>query len=296
MANVKTTRRYSLIFQKLSGNYKPTLDEILQFLEDNDLPTSQRTLERDFQMLRNDFGVSITFDRHNEGYFIDTESSLNPDALYKFLEIANTADVLNTKNRKQQHYIEFQKQNLQKNTHYLAPILEAIDSKLKIEVVYQAFYEGVKKTHLVHPYLVKEYDQRWYVYGWSEESEHFKSYALDRTKSLAKTNESFKMKKVERDEIFSHIIGISLWPKPPEKVVLRFNAEQAKYIDTLPLHHSQTEINRNAEAVTFEYLLIPNFELEQKILMHGETAEVLEPKSLRDKIKNRLVATLNNYE
>lgn len=272
------------------------MDELLLYLEDNEMPTSQRTLERDFQLLRNDFKIAISFDRHENGYYIDEESSLDSATLYGFLEIANTAELFNPKNKAQQSYIQFQKHNLQKNTHFLSPILEAINAKLKVELTYQTFYGDEARVHLIDPYLVKQYDQRWYVYGWSDAANECKTFALDRTLKLRKTNTSFKKQKKDASEVFSQVVGVSILPQPVERVLLQFTRSQAKYISTLPLHHSQQEVTRSADYVTFEYWVIPNFELEQKILMQGPDVEVLEPKILREKIKKRLVEAAKIYD
>ena len=269
--------------------------QLLDYLSDNEMNVSQRTIERDFQLLRDDFKIAIAFDRYANGYFIDSEASLNSESLYNFLEIANTAELFDPKNASKQKYIQFQKQNLRKNTHYLGPIIEAIDSNLKLELSYQTFYHDVTKKHILHPYLVREYDQRWYVYGYEESSQHFKTYALDRIVTVSKTSNSFKSKRIERDTIYSNVVGMTLSEEPPVAVVLKFTASQAKYISTLPLHHSQEEIARDADFVTFEYMLTPNFELEQKILLHGEQVEVLQPKSLREKITERVFNLIKIY-
>ena len=38
----------------------------------------------------------------------------------------------------------------------------------------------------------------------------------------------------------------------------------------------------------FSLELIPNYELESRLLGFGETVEVLKPKNLRERLKNRL--------
>ena len=42
--------------------------------------------------------------------------------------------------------------------------------------------------------------------------------------------------------------------------------------------------------------LIPNYELESLILSYGEGLEVLQPKSLREKMKKRIELINNNYK
>lgn len=295
MANIKSIRRYSLLLRKLNGPNKPSAADLLDFLEQNDIKAAKRTLERDFQFMRDTFHIEVCFDRNAKGYYIDSETSLNPELLFNFMDLANTAELFNPANKSKQHYLYFQKQNLQKGTHYLSPILNAIDIKLKLEISYQPFYVDAPRAYIIHPYLLKEFDQRWYVYAFDQDGGLFKSFALDRILECKASNESYKLQKIDRDLIFNHLIGISGEKDHPEKVVLRFTSNQAKYITSLPIHHSQKEIAKNDESVTFEYWLVPNYELKQEILKHGEQVEVLEPAALIDEIVDRLQKSLNQY-
>ena len=79
-----------------------------------------------------------------------------------------------------------------------------------------------------------------------------------------------------------------------EQVIIRTKTEyQHGLILTKPFHHSQQEILPFGEhndgfygeiALTIE----PNRELCGKILMYGESLEVMQPKTLREKLQNIL--------
>lgn len=62
---------------------------------------------------------------------------------------------------------------------------------------------------------------------------------------------------------------------------------QKEYFRTLPLHHSQQEIeNEGGEEYTvFRYWLSPTYDFVQEILSHGYEVEVLSPGHLRDRIR-----------
>jgi predicted DNA-binding transcriptional regulator YafY len=89
--------------------------------------------------------------------------------------------------------------------------------------------------------------------------------------------------------IFSIILGEEM---KAETIKLRFDSSQAKYIRALPLHHSQKEIEINAEFVVFEYRIKPTFDFIQEILLHGDMVEVLTPVSLRKEIR-KIVEKMN---
>lgn len=98
------------------------------------------------------------------------------------------------------------------------------------------------------------------------------------------------------DTYFRDIIGVSI---PEDGVVaevhLKFNAQQAKYIYTKPLHPSQRVVEETAEYTAFAFRLIPNYELESLILSFGERVEVLRPERLREKVRERAAALSSLY-
>ncbi|OFY96939.1 MAG: hypothetical protein A2491_14240 [Bacteroidetes bacterium RIFOXYC12_FULL_35_7] len=81
-----------------------------------------------------------------------------------------------------------------------------------------------------------------------------------------------------------------------QKVILSFTSVQGKYIKSLPLHKSQRIIIDNEDELRIELNVIPNYELSQLILMHGETVKVIEPVWLIDEIKETLKASLKQYK
>ena len=67
-------------------------------------------------------------------------------------------------------------------------------------------------------------------------------------------------------------------------MALKVDSWQSKYLRTLPLHHTQVEVECNEEYSIFEYRLCPTFDFRQKILSMGAAVEVLYPKALREEI------------
>ena len=70
---------------------------------------------------------------------------------------------------------------------------------------------------------------------------------------------------------------------------------QGKYIKTLPLHKSQKVLVDNEKECRIALRVVPNYELTQEILMHGDTVRVLEPAWLAEKIQQILKRTLEKY-
>jgi predicted DNA-binding transcriptional regulator YafY len=70
---------------------------------------------------------------------------------------------------------------------------------------------------------------------------------------------------------------------------------QARYIHTKPIHPSQEIVEENAQYTLFSLQLIPNYELESRILSFGEHVKALTPKEPQIRIVERLEAARKRY-
>ena len=118
-------------------------------------------------------------------------------------------------------------------------------------------------------------------------SDKLRIYALDRIKALEPTERKFKLpKKFDAAKFFADHDGIIIGDEDfdVEPVALKVDSWQSKYLRTLPLHHTQVEVECNEEYSIFEYYLCPTFDFRQKILSMGATTEVLAPAKLIEKV------------
>ena len=114
-------------------------------------------------------------------------------------------------------------------------------------------------------------------------SDKLRIYALDRIKALEPTERKFKLpKKFDATKFFEDYYGIIIGDEDfeVEPVALKVDSWQSKYLRTLPLHHTQVEVERNEEYSIFEYRLCPSFDFRQKILSMGDSVGVLVPYDL----------------
>ena len=86
-----TIRRYTLIIEKINRKQYPSFDTIKDYLFEHGFEVSARTIQRDIEQIRFDFGIEIQYDRYKNGYFIDVDSSINIESFLRFLEIVGTA-------------------------------------------------------------------------------------------------------------------------------------------------------------------------------------------------------------
>jgi predicted DNA-binding transcriptional regulator YafY len=108
--------------------------------------------------------------------------------------------------------------------------------------------------------------------------------------------ESFKpIKDLDPKSFFEEVVGLVYSDYDTEEVVLKVSALQAKYLKALPLHKSQTINSENETYSLIKYMVKPNFEFMQRVLMMGDRATVVKPKWFADEIKQVLKNALKSY-
>lgn len=209
------------------------------------------------------------------------------------------AHLQSTINLELKHIVGFDGNKQLKGMEYFTPLFECISRKEVIEIQYQSYTEDVAKTYVVHPYYLKEYNQRWFLFALNNKYHDITTFPLDRIKGVVKKSELFiENDKIDFEHCFDDIIGVSSNKNDvPILIVLRVCAEQLPYMLTKPLHHTQEvrELLQDGNAV-ISIKVIPNFELIQQLLSFGERVTVLEPETLREKIKHRIENNLRNYQ
>lgn len=182
---------------------------------------------------------------------------------------------------------------------YLADIIEAMKKGCCITITYQSYWRDESNTFIVEPYCVKLFKQRWYVAARSPYYNKVMIYSLDRILHLELlADERFKMPdSFNPMEYFGEYYGVIIDSDyDVEKVKLKVSAEQANYLRSLPLHHSQQEIQQTGEYSIFELKIRPAYDFIQEILLHGEDVEVLEPLWLRKEVAQKVERMWNKYK
>jgi predicted DNA-binding transcriptional regulator YafY len=162
---------------------------------------------------------------------------------------------------------------------------------VRLRVTHQGFSKSEAKSFTIAPYGLKVFKQRWYVLAASEYPDgRLLVYSLDRFTEVERTDISYTIPAdFDVNEHFRSFYGVSsLSNAQPEIVQLRIDASQVKFFRTLPLHHSQEEIETTDAYSVFQYYLVPTFELAKELLSNGPFIEVLLPLSLREEIMDKV--------
>lgn len=238
------------------------------------------------------FNINIECDNHNR-YFIATDMD---DGLRKWLLNTFTINNLIHESYSLKDRILFEE--IPSGQLFLTTIIEAMRDGVSLQFQYKPFWYSEIIEIEIQPYCVKIFKQRWYVLGENTTLNEMRIYALDRIQSITATNTKFKLpKNFKADTYFENAYGIVVHPKIPTcEVKLKVYGNSQKYIQTLPLHHSQQEVESHTEYTVFKYYIAPTQDFMQEILSHGDAIEVLSPKGFRNEIAGNIESMNKLYK
>lgn len=192
--------------------------------------------------------------------------------------------------------MSFESNEYLKGKEFLSTLFDAINSQQVVEINYKDFKHAEAFLFNFHPYYLKQYNNRWFVFGRHNEFEKDNwNVPLDRIIYIKETALKFIQSDIVWEEYFDDFIGVTKSEEGTfEKIELLFSKSISPYIKTKPIHPSQVAIELD-NGLNVKIDVIPNFELEQLILSYGEGVKVISPEYLKLKISSRLRLALNSY-
>jgi predicted DNA-binding transcriptional regulator YafY len=196
-----------------------------------------------------------------------------------------------------ENVVSFEQNEQLRGLEFLGELIESAIHHQPLRILYRSYY-GIEHNTIVHPYHIKQFNNRWFLLGLEEtdNGNRLTNKALDRIVKFSRANVSFiPNTEVDFREYFKDIVGVTVPKEHPmaEKVVLKFDAARFPYIVSKPIHPSQEVISE--EDCTLQISVRPNKELESRIFSYGPQVEVLEPEWLRQQIEEKIEETLKKY-
>jgi predicted DNA-binding transcriptional regulator YafY len=187
--------------------------------------------------------------------------------------------------------IEFDNNQYLKGIEHLSTLHKAIYYKKVLDIKYYPYENDKAYNILIHPYFLKQYNNRWFLFGYHPEKEkHDWNLAIDRIVDIQEAKSKYsKNTQIDWQEYFDDIIGVTNpSEKVPENIVLHFYGKTGRYMETKPLHGSQKSKWLEQNVLEVKLYLKINYELERLILSYADSVKVIEPLSLIKIIKERL--------
>ena len=336
--NRNTLLRYKTIDRMLRRGRRATLEELIDACNEALYETngygevSRRTIQHDIQEMRysqalgyyapikvvdkkyymyEEYGYSITqIPLSSEDMVVLSEAVDLLKQMSSFRGFDGVEDVVNrledyvaSMRYKVDPVILLESNERLRGLEYITDLHDAIMNKEPIEITYKSFRSAEAQTFCFSPYILKEFRNRWFVFG----DRHDFTYtplcnlALDRIEGISPAPKGERYRKdkgFHPSTFFKDMVGVTRnIESPVEHVTFIASATEAPYLRTKPLHQSQREIEtREDGSVLFSIDVILNHELERDLLGYGEGITVLTPDSLVEKLHKRLEETLGNYE
>lgn len=327
--------RYKTIDKCLQNKYRHwTLNDLIEACSDalneyegRDVNVSKRSIQLDIQLMRSDkLGYNapiVVYDKKyyryaNENYSITdiplTENDMNVlsetvEMLKQFKDfslfselngiIQRLEDKVYTETTKQSSIIHLDKNEKLKGLEHLDLLYQAILKELCLSINYQSFKARDASDITFHPFILKQFNNRWFVVGRKESSEQIQTLALDRISKIDYNLEvSYKNDAFDGDDYYKHTIGVTvLGERHVKEIELKLDAYNAPYVLTKPFHHTQEVLERFDDgSVLIKIKVHLNYELERLILGFGNSIEVLKPRQLRNRIRKKLNSAASLYE
>ena len=194
-----------------------------------------------------------------------------------------------------EHLVSFEQNEQLKGLEHLTYVIDATINHESLDVLYQTF-NGKEMNMTLHPYFVKQYNGRWFLYGLNEERNDISNIALDRIVSKGKSNVPFKKnEQYDFATFFDEVVGVTI-PKEDVKVEtigLRFSVNRFPYVLSKPIHKSQSVVNKDDCVV--EIKVRPTRELDQQLFSFIPDVEVLYPEWYRQYVKEKIEENLKKY-
>lgn len=180
---------------------------------------------------------------------------------------------------------------------HLYPLADAIKNKYPIKLSYQPYNKDVSVLY-VHPYHLKQYNNRWFLFGKQEDKDDIQTYALDRIVAFEHLSKPYVENVVDFNEYFDSVIGVTVNENPVESIEIKVDKRRFNYIDTKPLHSSQIHL-KSKSTDNYEFITIKvkiNNELISTLLSFGPDIEVVAPEDLRKIMRDKIEKMYRDYK
>lgn len=197
-----------------------------------------------------------------------------------------------------ENIISFEQNCNLKGLDKLSLVIDATSNHQPMSIKYRNYKEyGVEESILFHPYFVKQYNNRWFLFGLHHKRNQISNLALDRIID-AKTTDTIKFvpnTNVDFNHYFDDIVGVTIPNEEiaKEHIVLQFSKQRFPYVTSKPIHHSQKTISEDECRISID--VMPNNELVAHLLSFGSDVEIVSPASIREYISEKIKEIYKKY-
>ncbi len=323
--------RYRIIDRCLTNPYKryPSMEDIIRELrKELNADYSPNTIQKDIHAMKKDeslgYFAPIQYSKRHNGYYYENENytirtdSLNDkeietielaagiiqhfkgyrlgetfseaiNKLFSALDIEKSKSDENLKNA-----IQAEESTYMSGLENFDIFVRCIRQKLPVSFIHYSYQNKDFKAIIIHPYLLKESQKRWYLVGYSEGHGKLRIFGLDRIYDPIVLNKTFRQKdENELHQLFQDRYGINTIDGhetgPAEEIEIMVSDQMSNYLKSMPIHTSQRLGEQFSRGhITILLRLIPTRELISLILSYGHHMVVLKPDWLRAEVQKEI--------
>lgn len=327
--NKNASFRYRVIDQCLGQKYKRhTLEDLIsevshELREQFGLTqgVSKRTIQSDLQIMRSlpprGFGAEIICEA-GEYFYLDPSYSILNAPLNKIdINALNEISILLGQFKMLPHF-ELLNQMLVKlkgfserqtyerdmisleinqpvtGMEFLPFVFEAVINRIQLKIIYKPFKEEVMSL-IVHPFLLKEYNNRWYLLSQTDHREGLSLLALDRMLEIQQIEGQAMVCPIDTNTYYNKVVGVTIPEHATiEEVHFSISEDRLPYLQTKPVHSTQ-QIEMLEEKVVVKLQVIINKELKAELLSLSPDIKVLQPQHLVSEMQELFQQSLAQY-
>lgn len=336
-ANKNALIRYKTIDNCLRNKYRRwTLDALVEACSDAlyemegiSKGVSARTVQGDIQMMRSDkLGYNAPIEVYDHKYYRYSENGYSITDMpmsqndYEVMQeavdmlrqledfeqfsemsdvVSRLQDKLSISRNNRKPIIHFDSVPHMKGLRLLNPLYNYISHKQTLRIEYQPFTATQPMVFILFPYLLKEFRNRWFLFGSRAKDMMLYNLPLDRIKSVEPVEDVLYCENPDFDSehFFDDVIGVSKNIKnTPRRIKFWASAEQSQYIKTKPIHRSQKLIKENPEdgSCIFRIDVVINFEMYSVFMSYGPGVKVIYPHYAMCYMKDKLKEAADLYD
>lgn len=292
------------IFQQSRLNRAVSTEDMRRHLAQTNRAISLRQVQRHARALRE--YKYIDYNERQNTYFADASYYEQNANIQERMERSIAMDGL-SQAHKSQHpkgypIVSFEAFNNFKGAENLNPIIEATRGEKQLRFQYQDVYGDKQLSpRKVGPLFLKEYLNRWYLVAWDLDKNALRIFGIDRILELKIEESHFDPEPYYQAawDRFEHVIGLRFTDQQgdlkPMELVIRTAKTHGKLMERLPLHASQQTLDKGEDFFRFRFKVVPNFELEQRLLSMSHLMVVEEPAAYRRYFAQNLAQMLALY-
>ena len=324
--NKKALIRYRTIDKCLQNHSRKwALDDLIEEcsnvlfeLEGKDVQISKRSIQLDIQMMRSDkLGYNAPIEVYEKKYYCysDPDFSITDIPLRKvdmdvlaesvemlkqfsnfslFYElkgvIQKLEDRIYNESVSSKPIIHLDNNENLKGLELMDKLYQAILKKIVLKITYQSFSAKSPNIFNFHGYILKEFNNRWFLVGRRDGLTKISTLAIDRIThvdidlSVDYDDGNFKY-----DTYYSNTYGVTVLSEDQLiDIEMRVDRYNAPYVLTKPIHSSQCLLKTYEDgAVIIGLTVHHNLEIERLLSGFAGSIELLKPMSLRNRMRDK---------